>query len=113
MRSFVTFLIVSFLKAFFLIVSCIIILFVERDYTEVSWEKKVGVGSGLAIAALTFFLTVKPYFANKCRFTLAVVGMISAIFVTMLYCRDASSFTAGVIIYFGLGYMLIIRTMLG
>ena len=112
MRGFVTFLIVSFIFALLIALSCLMILFISRDYAESTPESKVGVGVGLVIALVTFILTVKPWFKNTCRFVTALTGMILAIASSMLYCRQAPSFIAALGIYIAIGYCLIIRHML-
>ena len=113
MRAFVTFLVVSFLWALFMIASSLTILFASRDYAEGSFEKKIGTGVGLTISLITFLLTVKPWFRNTCRFVTTLSGTISAIVATMLYCRDPPSFIAAAVLYIAIGYGLIIRHMLG
>ena len=72
----------------------------------------VGAATGLAIAVLTFILTIKPWFHNKLRFSIALFGIILAITVTMIFCRDTASFVAATYVYIAFGYMLVIRHML-
>ena len=111
-RSFVTFLIVSSTFALLLALECLIILFVERDYAESTKEGRIGAGTGLLIALVTFLLTVKPWLKNCCRFITALSGLASAVFASMLFCRDPASYIAATILYIAIGYCLVIRHML-
>lgn len=112
MRAFVTFLCVSSIFATFVAVDCLIVLLTDQEYAEASRNKRISVCTGLGIALSTFLLTVRPWFRNTCRFLICLIGLISSIVVTMLYCQDPASFLAAVIIYFAFGYILIIRDML-
>ena len=112
MRAFVTFLIVSFIFAFLVAVSCLMIIFISRDYAESTTESRIGASVGLVIALVTFLLTVKPYLKNTCRFITALTGIILAVVSTMLYCRQVVSFLAALGVYIAFGYCLVIRHML-
>ena len=112
LRSFVSFLIISFTFALSVAIICLIVLFKDRDYSESTWELHVGAGAGLAIALLTFILTIKPWFKNKIRFSIALFGIILALTVTMIFCRDTASFVAATFVYIAFGYMMVIRHML-
>ena len=111
-RSFVIFLIVSFIFASFTFISCFTLMMIDRTYAPSSFRKRLGTGLGLLIALLTFILTVKPWFRNSCRLIIVINGYVLAMVLTMLYCRDAPSFLAGATIYTAIGYTLVIRSML-
>lgn len=73
---------------------------------------RIGTGVGLAIALLTFIITVKPWLKNTPRFITALAGYVLSVVSTMLYCTNAISFVAATACYIGIGYALIIRQML-
>ena len=112
-RSFVTFLLVSFLFGIFVTISCFTLLMMNRSYATKSFEKRLGTVVGLVIALVTFILTVKPWFRNNCRLILVLNGYVFAMVSTMLFCRDSASFVAATFIYVGIGYTLVIKSMLG
>ena len=91
------------------VITCLVVLFGSREYAPGSLELRLGAGVGLAIAVLTFALTVKPIMKNKVRFAVAVVGTVCAIVSTMLYCRTPAQILAATFLYFAAGYTLVIR----
>ena len=46
------------------------------------------------------------------RFSIALMGIITAITVTMVFCRDTASYVAAIFVYIAIGYMMVIRHML-
>jgi len=85
---------------------------IDRSYAPSSLRKRLGTGLGILIALVTFILTVKPWFRNSYRLFLLIIGYVLAMTSTLLYCRDVPSFVAAISIYPGIGYALVIRSML-
>jgi len=112
MRAFVTFLVVSFAFGLTGAASSLCVLLIDRDYAQRSIEMVIGTSSGVAVAIITFLLTVKPHFNNCVRLVLLIGGIVLAIGLTVFFSQDAASIVAAPYFYVATGYCLVIKDML-
>ena len=111
-RSFVGFLIVSTVFSAMVIISSLLILMLDRDYSPSSTPLRIGTASGLLASAVTLFLTIKARFRNVYRLTCVIVGFLLSWALTLAFARDLASVLAAITINFALGYILVIKGML-
>ena len=110
-RSFVSFLIATAVFSALVIVSSLLILMIDRDYSPSSKFLRFGTCSGLMLSGFTLWLTVKARFKNKYRLACVVIGFLLSWAFTLAFARDLASILAAITINFALGYILIIKGM--
>ena len=111
-RAFVSFLIFSTLFAVMILLSSLLILTIDSDYSPSSTNLKIGTATGLTVSGITFSLILNARFNNTCRLMCLIQGFIISWALIIAFARDPASVLATISINIALGYILLIKPML-